>query len=1729
MKQSGDNTLINMDELSQLVAGNVNIDVNAVADSGDYFESKHAILNVVKLDSSSITNANGVLEWTRINNAKQYNLVYSNITSSGTMVLTEGSENFTIQGDKCIYNFDSLDTGMSALYLQVDSEVGDGGTYYLNSNNGEVFDSVYKLSTPEISVVNGQIYTEVRYSDLRLSHKVEMYLDGKARVEITLENVDGEDKVHVRVNGIDIGNANDDSLVITPNVDNAGITLAPGVLLQYGESELLLETLSIKAYSNNETTLNSSTYSKEIYGLLSPTNLNITTSTNISEVGAINEVLEKITWNNPSANSTYVAKYEIVINYNDIDYILYSDSTKRVMMMPTYYDTNSNGKLDAGETEFGAGNYTIKVRALTDNCNNIVNSKYCNEITVTVLKTPTNLSSKNGNIIWSNDTSVGYYLIKVYLLNGDDKQLMVSSQSSLSEFDLTTLNPFETGVYGISVQAMHDNARILASKESEVFQVIRLPQVAEYYVRNGEFYIKIHSFYTKAEVYLTDKETGSTTDTFTIENQDLTKYNQFVNNSTFVDWTSSNVINTYTNDDYFVDVKYLVDDDTTLRALTSQAYSVKVKLYGNTTTKGAIISGHTSTQAINSYWKEDASVADKNVLDKLVTPTVEVSSTERGVMLINIPDGLNYSLHYYINGTNSLQGVHLYEVHISTDKTYSIYVAEIVDNDLFEASLNAVGSSLIQDDVNRNYLKHFEYNGITFNVIDSNSAGYIPFDFNTTNYYYYAKTGEYQYIDLTIGGSFVVSLRFIGDDSRFVQSNLTDTVTIKRYSVLNIDVNNGVLSWLNQATEDDNPVYVITLSNESETYNIVLYNPAIYSQEDLVGCLESGKEYIFDTITYSTDAEVQDKVITYKGLADVVAKARNANGSQAVNVGGTFLATVKAHFTDTTSMDIILAQDGDSKTIAVLPQAQINVVDGLLSWNMSYVSTTGGNEYITNYSLQIFDGNNKLYEITLKDGTYNVSSNVATYELTKILNNGSDGDFSFVPGSNYIFKLVALGGDSKTYVNSVSSETISIQLLPDLQNVRMENGVLTWTNNTTNSVEVYVSYTMGDTAITFVVTENDNTFELPTSWTDTSETLRYLVSGYDYHIKVRLKGQTNSLNGFFSDVVCMDGETVGEETIKIYPQRLKTIDSSTIVTNNGVLTWEANSDFEGVKYVVVYTLENGETYQTNMLDTNAFDFSGVATGKISVKIFAHHNNHFTSFASNTNEKAQVVDAKTIQLFKLSVPTNIKYHEGQTKISWDKVLDADGNPVDDYMVSITQEDAETQEYKCSSNEWYITGVMSDAFSIAVKAISIDESGVEINSDYTKPQTMALPYQVDATTFEYDNELKAFKWKPIQGEQIGDTYYIGFNYYDELLSVNANANMYIEREQVAVATSEAVDYYYYYPSKIGSYRLVYIQVVRAGSLSSQQTWCVDSEGAYYGLEFNLFSSGEGTSSKPYIISKGEEFRNIKYFLDAHYELSGNIEIDYLKTNEATGDIEFYPITDSTQVFTGTINGNGNEIKGLTASQQIMFDEFGYVGLFSRVQNATFANIKLTNINLNGYLNSSTLNMGLLAGHAEDSIFQTVTITSSKIQLIKNGTTGEAGYTGNNVSVYIGAITGYAQDCTFTSCKVNLGNSEQNIILNVKGNMNTQLAVGGVAGFANNCTLTGNTDDGDTSTTFIISHVLSVSTGSTTNPTLYVGALIGVVGTSGVSLTGNSCDYAEYTSSGLVSKTNQIGQEN
>ena len=226
-----------------------------------------------------------------------------------------------------------------------------------------------------------------------------------------------------------------------------------------------------------------------------------------------------------------------------------------------------------------------------------------------------------------------------------------------------------------------------------------------------------------------------------------------------------------------------------------------------------------------------------------------------------------------------------------------------------------------------------------------------------------------------------------------------------------------------------------------------------------------------------------------------------------------------------------------------------------------------------------------------------------------------------------------------------------------------------------------------------------------------------------------------------------------------------------------------------------------------------------------------------------------------------------------------------------------------------------------------------------------------------------------------------------------------------------------------------------------------------------------AGNGTADDPYQITNASELQAMEDDLDAHYELT--TDIDASDTAQWNGGSGFDPVGDGDGDFNGHLDGNGFQITQLTIDRSNSNEE---VGLFGEVDSATIESVYLDSVTiagnrsvgaLAGYLEQDTTvrrasangsvsggtNTGGLIGSIEDS---SVEVTSTR-----GSVTGESdvgGLAGQNVG---GVITQ-----SFSQATVNATGKEQNGLIVARaggltaGNFNTGIinqsyATGDVSG--------------------------------------------------------------------------------
>ena len=121
--------------------------------------------------------------------------------------------------------------------------------------------------------------------------------------------------------------------------------------------------------------------------------------------------------------------------------------------------------------------------------------------------------------------------------------------------------------------------------------------------------------------------------------------------------------------------------------------------------------------------------------------------------------------------------------------------------------------------------------------------------------------------------------------------------------------------------------------------------------------------------------------------------------------------------------------------------------------------------------------------------------------------------------------------------------------------------------------------------------------------------------------------------------------------------------------------------------------------------------------------------------------------------------------------------------------------------------------------------------------------------------------------------------------------------------------------------------------------------------------VFSGGSGTASNPYLIATVEDLQNINYRRQAHYRLISNISLK---------GVSWTPIGTESNPFSGSFDGNGFTIDGLTVSAS----NTGYVGLFG-YSTGNINNVILTNANISVSTDSSNIYCGGIAGYNKGSV--------------------------------------------------------------------------------------------------------------------------------------------------------------
>ncbi|TDF90584.1 cadherin-like beta sandwich domain-containing protein [Paenibacillus piri] len=180
------------------------------------------------------------------------------------------------------------------------------------------------------------------------------------------------------------------------------------------------------------------------------------------------------------------------------------------------------------------------------------------------------------------------------------------------------------------------------------------------------------------------------------------------------------------------------------------------------------------------------------------------------------------------------------------------------------------------------------------------------------------------------------------------------------------------------------------------------------------------------------------------------------------------------------------------------------------------------------------------------------------------------------------------------------------------------------------------------------------------------------------------------------------------------------------------------------------------------------------------------------------------------------------------------------------------------------------------------------------------------------------------------------------------------------------------------------------------------------------------GEGTESNPYIVKTPTHLNFIRNNLSVYYKLGADIDLTGYDYGDGKG---WLPIGNSSDKFSGSFDGNGYVIKGLTINRP----DLDHVGLFSYSNSAVYKNVRLEGVDIKGksYVGGLVSYMGGNGTILNSCVTGTATGSSYVGGLVGAGQRSPISNSCANVKVAgnqnVGGLTGYLDFSGSTAGKI------------------------------------------------------------------------------------------------------------
>lgn len=1599
--------IANIYKLKDFAVGTIKFEVVAVNTGSRYFKSIAAKSGWVQLKSPEIKIEKGAVTWELLDKGvSSYSLTYKYVDGAET-------KEITIDLTEGVTNY-TIDKDKNIAKYTLKSEEKITGIKVQAIGAGNVKETIddKEVTTYYYSSKVGEFSAVTKLNQATVST-----VNGKLKIVLN-DSLSYVSAVYIDGKSVSsYGTSLSSEMIIEPEK-----------LLKYsGKTKIEDESFKIDVIAKNGyLNANQTIFTvKGLKALAAPT-----ISTDIDYDDVIIESLDSIKWEHNTLNEGFVSGYLLEINYNEETY--------------TYDDVGAETTSYAFPDDItfveGCYSYNVRIKALTT-ADGYLNSKFSEYLTVTLCEQAKGLKTTDGVIGWDPVSGANEYIVKV-------STVAESKYFEVTETSFALGDDYTAGHYKIIVYATNkSDSTIITGAASEEVEVLKLPQITKYKVIDGELYVYVHSLVSKVKLTLTDskgaiiEETLDLTDYGTGNLYDINLKDELTPSLAFAEitgaWSKQPDLGLTTGEEAESKLK-----NRYIKVLVGETKTSVLDILADIYTVSSIAIGNSGTEDLtvcSAACENLTNVTNPSAeLQKLTTPTIFCE--EKGIVGWQIgsdPANTNTNLNY----GGGLECVLVYEITITMGKDKHSYWG--VDN--IPADITITENEEITNE--QVYFGYFALGGRTYNILRKSTTETMLIDFTKQALHYLDKDGVKKELIFADGGNFTISVRILGDNVSYLTSNSSKQLELVRYKQNNLSVVNGYLTWENLKVGKDDPIYLLkTINSSGEVIYLYIYDSkSEYGEPDIdeLPIYEEGKTFFKGINFTDVDGNVIPKLSYMFNSVDDNEYTFNS---------GKYNVVLTTYYRDSGSNLRLASKPSTEFEIYKLAAPEITVNKGVLTWNQIKV----GENAITSYRLTVGGE-----AITI---TPSILNGVCSYILPSEIN-----DCSLNQGSTYDIGLMALTISGSKYINSNYSKAKDFTISPEIMNVKMSNGKLTWVGSSDNGYEIKIEVYDKEKTLTNTIYKTgitDTEYDLESSLIDDKGLTVNLTEGNYYKFFVKSVGNNNFvISGFYTE-------------LDEYVERFKSLTFGSINTDAGVLTWDpiknlANEEISDVAYVL--TIKQGaETVETEKLAVASFNFAGYASGKYTVILQPSHNNFFAGASS------------TVTVYKLGTATNLIAVEAENAISFDPVLVND-TYAESYEIKWSVdnwESYETTTYTPENKETTITYTFTESlttYSVQVRAIMTSNDIDIINGEWSAEYKCEKAESVDGTTFKVSDDGLRFEWEPITNENKGEEYLLNFTL--ETAVGSSLKQIYIDSEDY----DEDNKKYYYNLTEVGIYSNIFVYVNRKGANSSNKTYMQKEQGGTptnVTYNFTIFKSGNGTESMPYVIETLEHLKNISIFTDAYYIMNNDISISELEG----------PICNE---FKGTLDGNN---KSLTSFDHTFTSN--HSGLFGMLNGASIKNLIITRVNITISNTYGTKDLkdddkiiygGILSAKAENTIFDNINVSQSTLNVTAqdDNTLSEPPY------FYYGGLSGHITDCSIVNCNIALGyvkdTTTYNSDIKITGNSNDYFYFGGIAGYINN-------DDSikveNITTTVYYKTIISSSGSSKYMPNTYFGGVFGCV---------------------------------